>query len=355
MPIRLSRWLAPVPLLAALAVPLSASAAPPPSDGRGWLGEELPLPLAVRTAQDLAVKAAAEKQYLIFNLLAGGKLAWDGGDFATAAGKWEALLRVQGLDPEIEKVIRPLAKEARSRAGGKPTTAEDDRPLAPREPAGGGPAVPLLPPPETIGRAPTSLVTVSGTVSGGGTQGPGGAVVWLKRVGGETPRPNPAHGKVVTQRKKAFIPRVLVVPVGTKVSFRNEDPIFHNVFSLSKPNDFDTGLYKQGATYQQTFKRAGIVQILCNIHSSMLGVIVVVDTPYYAQADGAGAFTIKAVPPGDYLMTVWHESASKPTEQRLSVGPGGMRGLALQVSGDKRPPQFVPDKSGKPRQSHLGY
>ena len=90
---RLSRWLAPVPLLAALAAPGSAVAAPPP-DGRGWLGEELPLPLAVRTAQDLAVKAAAEKQYLIFNLIAGGKLAWDQGDFATAAGKWEALLRV---------------------------------------------------------------------------------------------------------------------------------------------------------------------------------------------------------------------------------------------------------------------
>src|SRR5262245_64253159 len=116
MRVRIPRSLVSVPLLAALAAPASAWAAPPP-DGRGWLGEELPLPLAVRTAQDLAVKAAAEKQYLIFNLLAGGKLAWDSGDFATAAAKWEALLRVHGLDPDVEKVIRPLAKEARSRAG----------------------------------------------------------------------------------------------------------------------------------------------------------------------------------------------------------------------------------------------
>src|SRR5262245_56319987 len=115
MRVRISRSLASLPLLAALAVPVPAWAVPP--DGRGWLGEELPLPLAVRTAQDLAVKAAAEKQYLIFNLLAGGKLAWDSGDFATAAAKWEALLRVHGLDPDVEKVIRPLAKEARSRAG----------------------------------------------------------------------------------------------------------------------------------------------------------------------------------------------------------------------------------------------
>src|ERR1700729_27472 len=91
-------------LLAAPAV----VAAPPPADARGAPGDELPLPLAVRTPQDLAVKSAAEKQYLIFNLLAGGKLAWDAGDFATAATKWEALLRVPALDPEIERVIRPL-------------------------------------------------------------------------------------------------------------------------------------------------------------------------------------------------------------------------------------------------------
>ena len=76
------------------------------------------MPLAVKTAQDLAVKAIAEKQYLIFNLLAGGKLAWDAGENATAASKWEALLRVPGLDPEIERVIRPLAVAARERAGG---------------------------------------------------------------------------------------------------------------------------------------------------------------------------------------------------------------------------------------------
>src|SRR5580693_6812982 len=94
-------------VLAASAATLAvgrAWAAPP--ETRGWLGDELPLPLAVRTPQDLAVKAAAEKQYLIFNLLAGGKLAWDAGDFSTAATKWEALLRIHPLDPDVEKTIK---------------------------------------------------------------------------------------------------------------------------------------------------------------------------------------------------------------------------------------------------------
>jgi plastocyanin len=198
-------------------------------------------------------------------------------------------------------------------------------------------------------------VSVSGTIGGGGPAGPGGAVIWLKRVGGETPRPAPARGKVVSQHGKIFLPHVLAIPVGTRVDFRNDDEIFHNVFSPSKPNDFDTGLYKQGATYTQVFKRPGLVQLLCNIHASMLGYVYVVDSPYYTQADAGGAFTIKGVPPGEYDLEIWHEGSSKNTRQRITVGADGLRGLALRVQGDRRPPAFLPDKSGKPRQSHLGY
>jgi plastocyanin len=322
-----------------------AAAAHGPGAGREWLGEDMPLPLAVKTPQDLAVKSVAEKQYLIFNLLAGGKMAWDAADYATAATKWETLLRVPGLDPEIDRVIRPLAVAARERAGGQ-ATAPSAPPSASATATSRAAEAP---------RARLEPVTVSGTVAGGGSPGPGGAVVWLKRANGETPRPAPARGKVISQKGKAFVPHVLAVPVGTKVDFRNEDTIYHNVFSLTKPNDFDTGLYKQGGTYEQTFKKPGPVQLLCNIHSSMIGYVYVVDTPYYAQADGAGAFTIKGVPPGEYDVEVWHEGASKTTKERVSVGADGVRGLALHVGGDRRPPEFVPDKSGKPRQSHLGY
>ena len=127
---RISRLAAFASLLTAVTAPSFATAAPP-SDARGWMGEELPLPLAVRTAQDLAVKAAAEKQYLIFNLLAGGKLAWDAGDFATAATRWEALLRIHPLDPELDKTIKPLTSEARSRAAAGRSTAEAAVPAPP--------------------------------------------------------------------------------------------------------------------------------------------------------------------------------------------------------------------------------
>jgi len=265
-----------------------AAAAEPPHGAppAGWPAEEMPLPLAVRTPADLAIKAVAERQYLIFNLLAGGKLAWDRGDFATAAAKWEALLKLPRLDTELEKVIRPLAVEARSRAGGQPAAA-----VKTPEPEVAG---------VTVGpeKAADERVTVSGTVSGGGALGPGGTVLWLKRADGATPRPAPTRNKVMNQVNKTFEPHVLPVTVGTKVDFKNKDEIFHNVFSLSRPNEFDAGLYKGGQSYQKTFNTPGPVQVLCNIHSSMIGYVVVVDSPWYGQADESGNFQIRGVPPG---------------------------------------------------------
>ena len=332
-------------LSASQAAPAASSQAP----AANWPGEEMPLPLAVRTPQDLAVKALAERQYLLFNLLAGGKLAYDAKNFAGAAAKWETLLRLPGLDAETDRVIRPLALDARARAGG-----QQSAPLPPAPIADAASVVPGSEPAPAVARS-SRAVSVSGTVSGGGTLGPGGTVLRMKRVDGPTPRPAPARGKVISQRSKTFVPRVLAVPVGTKVDFRNEDELFHNVFSLSRPNDFDTGLYKQGASYSQTFRKAGLVQILCNIHSSMVAYVVVVDTPYYAQADATGAFTIKNVPPGDYEIESWHEASMRPWKQRVTVGVDGVRGLAVRVAGDKAAPAFIPDKSGKPRQAHLGY
>jgi plastocyanin len=298
---------------------------------------DLPLQLSVRTAQDLAFKGVAERQYLIFNLLASGKVAWDAGDYPAAAARWESLLQIPSLDPEIDKLVRPLAAEARMKTGGKPPARLEEKPAPPPRPA-----------PEK--RA--LLVTVEGTVSGGGAAGPGGAVITLKRTdGGPVPHLQPAR-KLVLQRGKAFVPRVLAVPVGSSVIFRNEDPINHNVFSLSP--HLDTGLYGQGGEKEETFDKPGVVQLLCNIHSSMLGYLVVVDTPYFAQADGTGAFAISGVAPGEYDLQVWHENASQPTRQKLMVPREGAR-LALTVAGDRQPPAYPPDKYGKPRQTQLGY
>jgi plastocyanin len=256
---------------------------------------------------------------------------------------------VPGLPSELEALVKPLAKVARERVG------SDAGAAVPLPVSLAEPKVTMTPfDPESGAEARKALVTVSGLVTGGGAQGPGGAVVMLRRTDGPTPKPRAARVKAIVQKDKRFLPHVLAVPLGATVEFRNDDEIFHNVFSLSKPNDFDLGLYKSGAARERVFGSAGAVQLLCNIHSSMQAWVYVSDTPWFTQADGSGKFSVKNVPPGQYTVEVWHEWASKTATKAVKVA-AGMEDVTLQVDGDRRPAAFVPDKSGKPRQPQLGY
>jgi hypothetical protein len=138
------------------------------------------------------------------------------------------------------------------------------------------------------------------------------------------------------------------------VAFLNEDPMFHNVFSLSKRNAFDLGLYEKGVARTKVFTDPGPVRLLCNIHASMSAFVYVVDSPWYSQADARGRFALRGVPPGEYVLHSWHETSAKPSIRRITVGEG-LVSVAATVTNDADRPAFVPDKAGHPRQTQLGY
>jgi len=332
----------------AAAAPTPAPSAAPAAQPSGWPTREMPLPIAVRSPQDLTFKIEVERQYLIFNLMAGGRVAFEAGDFARAAHEWEALLKLPNLPPEIGRAVSPLLAEAQRQRGSGAAIA--DGPPAGALPDSAAMLSPALPHPEPHG------VTVSGTVSGGGAVGPGGAVVWLKRLDGPTPAPRPSRrGRLLNQKGKTFVPHVLAIPVGETVVFRNDDPYFHNVFSLSPGQTFDAGLYANGRSYTRTFTQPGVVELLCNIHASMSAYLYVVDSAYFAQPRPSGAFVIHNVMPGRYELNVWHESSASITKQMVKVGPSGATAVAVRIPADRSPTVAVPDKYGKPRQAQLGY
>jgi plastocyanin len=325
-----------------------------------WPGDDMPLPLQVRTPQDLAFKNEAERQYLIFNLMTGGKRAFEAGDYARAVRKWEALTKIPNLPLDVERVVRPLLDDAQQAAatGSPPVARSAPMPATPAPTAApGAPAVPSTGA-GGIMNAPArpDFPDVSGTVSGGGAIGPAGSVLWLKRLDGPTPPVRPLRKpKLVSQKDKVFIPRVVAVPVGSKVDFRNDDPYYHNVFSLSESEKFDTGLYAGGRSYMQSFDRPGPVELLCNIHASMVGYVVVVDTPYYTQPRANGSFVFRNIPPGRYELSTWHESSARTIKQQVQVKEAGASGVMVKIPSDRVPLVVVPDKYGKPRQPQLGY
>jgi plastocyanin len=113
----------------------------------------------------------------------------------------------------------------------------------------------------------------------------------------------------VQQLDRRFMPDLVVVPVGSSVSFPNMDPIFHNIYSLSRPKSFDLGNYDKGETRKVTFPKAGIVEVYCHLHPNMAATIIVTPNRWYARPDRSGQFRIPHVPPGQYTVVAWHKSA----------------------------------------------
>ena len=110
----------------------------------------------------------------------------------------------------------------------------------------------------------------------------------------------------IHQRNKQFVPQQLVVMKGATIAFPNDDRIDHNVFSLSRVLRFDLGLYRSGTSKELVAKRAGVIDVFCNIHAEMSAKILVLDTPFYAATDAQGRYEIRGVPPGRYTLEVWH-------------------------------------------------
>lgn len=149
----------------------------------------------------------------------------------------------------------------------------------------------------------------------------------------------------LSQKNKAFAPRVLGVPVGTAVTFPNDDDIFHNVFSLSPGHAFDLGLYRAGASKSRTFASPGLVRVFCNIHPQMTALIVSVATPWVTSAGADGAWRLD-LPPGRYRVTAVSERAAPETIDVTVAGATSAAPVTLDESVSVAAPHT--NKFGKP-------
>lgn len=146
----------------------------------------------------------------------------------------------------------------------------------------------------------------------------GNAVVYLEGVADDGKAPPPPK---MWQRDKQFDPQVVVVVKGQSIEFPNADTVFHNVFSVSKAARFDLGLYKSGESKGVTFKRAGVVDVYCNIHPQMLAKILVVENRWFAKTSKSGEFSIEGVPPGTYAIVGWL-AHGKPWKGTVTIVEG---------------------------------
>jgi plastocyanin len=134
----------------------------------------------------------------------------------------------------------------------------------------------------------------------------------------------------IQQKGETFVPHVLAVLRGSTVAFPNEDPVFHNVFSLSSARTFDLGRYPKGTSKDVRFDRPGTVQVFCHIHADMSAVVLVLDNPFFTVPAAPGRYMIDDVPAGEYRLVAWHERI-KPISWHVRVRGGETTTLDLDV------------------------
>ena len=143
----------------------------------------------------------------------------------------------------------------------------------------------------------------------------------------------PVSGTLTPRVKTAVIrpvddvlkPSLLVLPVAQSVRFVNDDDIYHSFFSSSEHNAFDLGLLDPGKSNTMRFERTGPVHVYCSLHTGEEVTILVAETPHYAIVDRSGAFTIRNLPPGIYVLETWSEDLPpQRTEVDVSSGSAGL-------------------------------
>lgn len=88
------------------------------------------------------------------------------------------------------------------------------------------------------------------------------AVVTVRPAGGVPAGPiRFSWPNTMVQQNIAFVPHVLVVPVGATVRFPNKDKVRHHVYSFSKPAKFEIKLFGQDETRSYTFTSTGAVAL----------------------------------------------------------------------------------------------
>lgn len=216
----------------------------------------------------------------------------DGRTSAPSARRERGTRRTRGRDKADRSRGRP-AEEAPGLPG-----AAGSPPAARIPKAASGPAAPAV-----TRRAAQSRGV--GTVQGRVTMPAGEPVAY---VFVENIRARAVKGRkvVIKQRGKKFVPEWAVVERGTEVEFPNLDAIYHNVFSLSRGNTFDLGLYRAGDDAKAyRFMKSGLVDLYCNIHPRMAAAVLVLPNGYFTKVGSDGSFRLEGVPSGKRKIMAW--------------------------------------------------
>ena len=146
--------------------------------------------------------------------------------------------------------------------------------------------------------------------------------------------PAPTGMVELDQEGCTYIPHVFGMRVGQTLKIKNSDPIMHNVhgFDLKTKRDlFNIGQPKKGTVDEIVVKRAGFVQIKCDVHGWMGSYAGVFNHPFFTVSSEDGSFSLDKLPPGKYVIEAWHEKLGTKSET-VTVGDGETKEISFSFT-----------------------
>ena len=134
----------------------------------------------------------------------------------------------------------------------------------------------------------------------------------------------PSKPAVIDQSGCMYKPHVFGMRAGQELTIRNSADTSHNIHALPKKNsEFNFGQPKKGMEKTDAFfsKSEIMVKFKCDVHPWMSAWVGVMDHPFFDVSGRGGAFEIKDLPPGEYVVAAWHEMWGQ-AEQTVTVSPG---------------------------------
>jgi len=138
----------------------------------------------------------------------------------------------------------------------------------------------------------------------------------------------------------AYSPAAVTVPVGTTVTWVNEDSVPHTVTGTSGPAKFDSGQLASGASWSGTFMTPGTYKYYCADHPQMVAQITVTgdSTPPPSSTSATAPPTTKPSTAPSTTGSPTHttpppsSSGSMPSSSSMSMPPSSSSGPAPSAS-----------------------
>jgi len=139
--------------------------------------------------------------------------------------------------------------------------------------------------------------------------------VHLSAAGSGTLPAGPAEAVELDQVGCMYDPHVLGMQAGATIRVVNSDQTLHNVNAQPRNNrSFNVAQPIPGMAIERTFENPEImIPVRCDVHPWMQAFVGVVPHSFFAVSGEDGSFSLDGLPPGDYVLEVWHESLGTQT------------------------------------------